>query len=200
MRTLVTILIASTFVLLLILTIEAAGIGRSPRRIEHEERRLVTQRGHGLWVDGSQHDVGSYPRLLRGTAVSQNASSPASLSDEPDGSVTTAGTADVETVPKWCLMLPPFRSNNWDTKAAFSRWTKIKAFPTENECHERAVDALQEYNTHGLGDELHKQGVPAAHLFIDTSTILVPEVASLRCIASDDPRFQEKIAGDRHAR
>jgi len=37
MRTLLTILIASTFVLLLILTIEAAGIGRSLRRIEHEE-------------------------------------------------------------------------------------------------------------------------------------------------------------------
>jgi hypothetical protein len=77
MRTLVTTLIASTFVLLLMLTIEAAGIRRSLRRIEHEERRLVTQRDHGLWVDGSQHDIGPYPRLFSGTACSQNVSVPA---------------------------------------------------------------------------------------------------------------------------
>jgi hypothetical protein len=33
---------AGVFVLLLLLTMEAAGISRSLRRIEHEERRLVT--------------------------------------------------------------------------------------------------------------------------------------------------------------
>jgi hypothetical protein len=33
---------AGVFVLLLVLVMEAAGISRSLRRIEHEERRLVT--------------------------------------------------------------------------------------------------------------------------------------------------------------
>jgi hypothetical protein len=39
MRTLLAILFVGVFVLLLILTIKAAGINRSLRRIEHEERR-----------------------------------------------------------------------------------------------------------------------------------------------------------------
>jgi hypothetical protein len=34
---------AGVLVLLLVLAMEAAGISRSLRRIEHEERRLVTQ-------------------------------------------------------------------------------------------------------------------------------------------------------------
>jgi hypothetical protein len=37
-----TLLNAGVFVLLLVLTIEVAGMSRSLRRIEHEERRLVT--------------------------------------------------------------------------------------------------------------------------------------------------------------
>jgi hypothetical protein len=41
-RTLLIILNAGVFILLLVLTMEAAGIKRSLRRIEHEERRLVT--------------------------------------------------------------------------------------------------------------------------------------------------------------
>jgi hypothetical protein len=39
MRTLLVVLVAGVFVLLLMLTIKAAGINRSLRRIEHEERR-----------------------------------------------------------------------------------------------------------------------------------------------------------------
>jgi hypothetical protein len=37
-----TLLNAGVFVLLLVLTVEAAGMSRSLRRIEHEERLLVT--------------------------------------------------------------------------------------------------------------------------------------------------------------
>jgi hypothetical protein len=41
-RTLLVILSAGVFMLLVVLTMEAAGMRRSLRRIEHEERRLVT--------------------------------------------------------------------------------------------------------------------------------------------------------------
>ncbi len=41
-RTLLVILNAGAFILLLVLTMEAAVMRRSLRRIEHEERRFVT--------------------------------------------------------------------------------------------------------------------------------------------------------------
>jgi hypothetical protein len=41
-RTLLVILNAGAFILSLVLTMEAAGMRRSLRRIEHEERRFVT--------------------------------------------------------------------------------------------------------------------------------------------------------------
>jgi hypothetical protein len=61
-----TLLNAGVFVLLLLLTMEAAGINRSLRRIEHEERRLVTHcvaegRGSVLYPE-AQFDIG-HPRV-----------------------------------------------------------------------------------------------------------------------------------------
>lgn len=50
-RTLLVILNAGVFVLLLVLTLEAAGMRRSLRRIEHEERRLVTHCGHAYRLE-----------------------------------------------------------------------------------------------------------------------------------------------------
>ena len=54
MRTLLATLIASVYILLLMLTIEVAGINRSLRRLEREERRSMT----------SLHDVRPFPRLV----------------------------------------------------------------------------------------------------------------------------------------
>ncbi|HZZ06967.1 MAG TPA: hypothetical protein VFE43_00395 [Candidatus Binataceae bacterium] len=60
-RTLLVILNAGVFILLLVLIMEAAGMRRSLRRIEHEERRLVTHCvAEGVGCGGLIH---AYPIL-----------------------------------------------------------------------------------------------------------------------------------------
>jgi hypothetical protein len=62
-----TLLNAGVFLLLLLLTIEATGMSRSLRRIEHEERRLVTHwvaegRGRVFYpYPVVQHEIATIP-------------------------------------------------------------------------------------------------------------------------------------------
>jgi hypothetical protein len=128
------------------------------------------------------------------------------------GPISVPGTADVGA-QTWELLLPPLRplspseeialqmgggvARETDLKAPFSEWTKIKTFPTEQECRARASDALDEYRAEMQGKwvALMSQrfnphpGVPMVSGSISHS---ITDEKNLRCIAADDPRLKKQ--------
>ena len=58
----------------------------------------------------------------------------------------------------WNPMMPPLHHNNWDTKAPFSQWTKIKTFTNEKECRMHTIGAMQEYGYNILRESAAQSG------------------------------------------